>query len=106
MRRAVIGLSMALTFGVAHAETGDSRLFDCMDSKSFEVNSSCMADKISNNVKFRDAQNQVFEFADNNSSDYVIATMTFDQRNMQIDIVAHRDSMIAMNKISEKSLGK
>jgi len=97
MRKSLIGLSLLMSFGVAHAESGNSQLFECMDAKSFEMNNQCMSDKISNNIRYRDAQQQVTEQASENFGDYAIATMTFDAEKMQIDIVAHRDALQAKN---------
>ncbi|OFC68759.1 pyridine nucleotide transhydrogenase [Alteromonas confluentis] len=100
MRKSLIGLSLLMSFGVAHAESGNSQLFECMDAKSFEMNNQCMSDKISNNIRYRDAQQQVTEQASENFGDYAIATMTFDAEKMQIDIVAHRDALQAKNNLA------
>ena len=100
MRKSLIGLSLLMSFGVAHAESGNSQLFECMDAKTFEMNNQCMSDKISNNIRYRDAQQQVTEQASENFGDYAIATMTFDAEKMQIDIVAHRDALQAKNNLA------
>lgn len=100
MRKTIIGLVLLTSFGVAHAESGESQLFDCMDAKTFEMNNQCMTDQISNNIRYRDAQQQVTEQASENFGDYAIATMTFDAEKMQIDIVAHRDALQAKNSLA------
>ena len=100
MRKTLIGLALVSTFGIAHAESGSNQLFDCMDAKTFEMNNQCMADKISNNIRYRDAENLVAEQAGDNLGEYAIATMTFDQEKMQIDIVAHRDALQAKNTLA------
>ncbi len=100
MRKVVLGLALSVAFGVAHAETNDKGLFDCMDDKTFELNSQCMSDQIGNSMKFREAQNQVINVASQNTGEYVVATMTFDQRKMQIDIVAHREALLAKNALA------
>lgn len=97
MRRVVLGLAMLTCFGVAHAESGSNQLFDCMDAATFEMNDQCMADTISSNTGYRNAQNEIFSGASDSQGDYAIATMTFDQEKMQIDIVAHKDALNAMN---------
>ena len=96
MRKVVLGLALLSTFGIAHAGSDDNQLFDCMDAKSFEMNNQCMADKISSNIRFRDAQAKLIDIASDSQGDYAIATMTFDQENMHIDIVAHKDSLNAL----------
>ncbi|WP_338518737.1 pyridine nucleotide transhydrogenase [Alteromonas gracilis] len=96
MRKVVLGLALSAAFGIAHAESGSNQLFDCMDAKTFEMNNQCMADKIGNNIRFRDAQAKVIEVASDSQGDYAIATMTFDQEKMHIDIVAHKDALNAL----------
>ena len=96
MRKVVLTLALSAAFGIAHAESGDNQLFDCMDAKTFEMNNQCMSDKIGNNIRFRDAQTKLIDIASESQGDYAIATMTFDQENMQIDIVAHKDSLNAL----------
>ena len=100
MRKSLIGLALLMSFGVAHAESGNSQLFECMDAKTFEMNNQCLSDKISSNIRYRDAQQQVTEQASENFGDYAIATMTFDAEKMQIDIVAHKDALQANNSLA------
>ena len=100
MRKSLIGLALLMSFGVAHAESGNSQLFECMDAKTFEMNNQCLSDKISSNIRYRDAQQQVTEQASENFGDYAIATMTFDAEKMQIDIVAHKDALQANNNLA------
>jgi hypothetical protein len=96
MRKVVLGLALTAAFGIAHAESGSNQLFDCMDAKTFEMNNQCMADSIGNNIRFRDAQAKVIEVASESQGDYAIATMTFDQEKMHIDVVAHKDALNAL----------
>ncbi|RDV24024.1 pyridine nucleotide transhydrogenase [Alteromonas aestuariivivens] len=100
MRKLVFGLLLMTSFGVAHAESGQNQLFNCMDAKTFEMNNQCVADQISSNMRYRDAQDKVAQVASENNGDYAIATMTFDPRKMQIDIVAHRDALQANNTLA------
>lgn len=100
MRKVVLGLALLSTFGIAHAGSDDNQLFDCMDAKSFEMNNQCMADKISSNIRFRDAQQKMVNVASESLGDYAIATMTFDQEKMHIDIVAHIEALSAQNTLA------
>lgn len=100
MRNVVLGLAMLTSFGIAHAESGENQLFDCMDASSFEMNDECMAAKISTNVRYRNAQEDIFNVASESQGDYAIATLTFDPKRMQIDIVAHKDAYTAMNQLA------
>ncbi len=67
-----------------------------MDAKTFEMNKQCMSDKIVNYISFRDEQAKFIYIAIYSQFDYDIATLTFDQENMHIDIVAHKDSLNAL----------
>ena len=100
MRKVVLGFALLSTFGIAHAGSGENQLFDCMDAKTFEMNNQCMADQISSSIRFRDAQSDLVNVASESQGDYAIATMTFDQQKMQIDIVAHRDALTALNTLA------
>ena len=100
MRKGVLGLTLMSVFGIAHAGSGENQLFDCMDAKSFELNNECIAENINNNIHFRDAQTDLVNVASESLGDYAIATMTFDQEKMQIDIVAHRDALSALNTLA------
>ncbi|QJR81621.1 pyridine nucleotide transhydrogenase [Alteromonas pelagimontana] len=103
MRKLTIGLALLTTMGIAHAESEQNQLFKCMDTKTFEMNNDCMATQISNNVRFRDTQNKLVKTTSANAGDYAIATMTFDQEKMQIDIVAHRDALQVNNTLAAVS---
>lgn len=96
MRKVVLSLALLSVFGIAHAGSGDNQLFDCMDAKTFEMNNQCMSDKISNNIRFREAQTELTSLASDSQGDYAIATMTFDQERMHINIVAHREALLTL----------
>tara|TARA_B100002049_G_C16008260_1_gene344616 strand:- start:144 stop:449 length:306 start_codon:yes stop_codon:yes gene_type:complete len=101
MRKLLSAIALLATCSIAHAESGSNQLFDCMDAKTFELNNQCISEQISNNVRFRDAQEKVVSVADESRGDYAIATMTFDQEKMQIDIVAHRDALQALAAVRQ-----
>ncbi|MBU2976603.1 pyridine nucleotide transhydrogenase [Alteromonas sp. C1M14] len=100
MRKTLVGLALLMSFGIAHAESDKNQLFDCMDAKTFELNNQCMTDRISSNIRYREAQHQVVEQASDNTGEYAIATMTFHPEKMQIDIVAHKDALQASNSLA------
>ena len=94
MRKVVTAIMLSAVFGVAHAESDKNQLFECMDALTFEMNSQCVADHISNNVAFREAQTKMTQQAAE-SSDYVFATMKFYPELMRIEVVAHKDAALA-----------
>lgn len=73
---------------------GETKTFNCMDKKTFEINSECISQNIESNLVFKKAQKAVLDNA-NDASDRALATMTFDSRTMTISIVAHKDATIA-----------
>ena len=97
MRKVLTALVLLAPFGLAHAGSGENQLFDCMDKKTFELNSQCIATNISNNIRFRDAQQQMTQKISADNGEYAVATMTFDQEKMSIDIVAHKDALLVLN---------
>ena len=102
MRKVVLASLLLVGAGVAHADTGNDKTFSCMDTKTFEINSACMVDKISNNMHFQAAQQNIVETASTNSSEFAMATMTFNVEEMTIDIVAHRDALLVRNVLESK----
>jgi hypothetical protein len=72
----------------------DAKLFNCMDSNTFEINSECISQNIQSNLVFQKAQKDVLKTSDN-AGDRALATMTFDRRSMTISVIAHRDAAIA-----------
>lgn len=102
MRKFFFGLALLSVTSIAHAESNNNQLFDCMDRTTFEVNSDCMAEQITANIHFKNAEQKVVTQAAESRGDYAIATMTFDPRKMQIDIVAHREALQAMNQLTEQ----
>lgn len=94
MRKSLVVLSMTLLSGVAHAESLKPQVFECMDAKSFEVNSQCMANKISSNVTFQQAQQEIVLAAEDNTNN-ALATVSFYPKLQLIEVVAHRDAAFA-----------
>lgn len=83
----------ASSFASSNAD-GETKAFNCMDKKSFEINSECISQNIESNLVFQKAQDVVLASA-TDSSDRALASMTFDARTMTISIVAHKDATIA-----------
>jgi len=94
MRKLLVVLSMTVMSGVAHAESLKPQLFDCMDTKSFEVNSQCMANKISSNMTFQQAQKDIVLAAEDNTNN-AMATISYYPKLQLIEVVAHRDAAYA-----------
>lgn len=86
---AVSGASFA-----SNSTDGETKAFNCMNKKTFEINSECMSQNIESNLVFQKAQKAVLADA-TDASDRALATMTFDSRTMTISIVAHKDASIA-----------
>jgi hypothetical protein len=88
---------LVVVSGATHAATeqpGDSKLFKCMDAKTFELNAQCMSKKIESNIVFKQSQTDLLNAA-SDSSDRAIATMTFDPKTFSIEVVALKDAQLA-----------
>ncbi|MBT1451140.1 pyridine nucleotide transhydrogenase [Glaciecola sp. XM2] len=89
-------LLTAFCFGASAAQTDTvaTNSFSCMDKTSFEINASCMSNKIETNESFLQAQTMLFE-QNANASDNAMATLTIDPKTLNIEVVAHKDAYLA-----------
>ncbi|WP_100644403.1 pyridine nucleotide transhydrogenase [Alteromonas facilis] len=94
MRKVLTVMLLALGATGAHAKAGDNQAFDCMDAKTFEINSECMATQISSNMAFTSAQQNIVMSAQE-SSENAMATVSFYPELRLIEVVAHRDATFA-----------
>lgn len=86
-------LIIALGLGTAaHAQANQQKAFDCLDKQTFEINSQCMANRISQNVSFKEMQSNITETA-TMQSDSVMATIKYYPKDGIIEVVAHRDAL-------------
>lgn len=94
MRKVLAVMLLAFGSTAAHAESAKTQAFECMDSKTFEVNSQCMSDKISSNLAFTNAQQEIV-YAAADSAGHAMATVSFYPKLRLIEVVAHRDATYA-----------
>lgn len=87
-------LSVSAASFATTSANGETKAFNCMDKKTFAINRACISQNIQDNLAFQKAEKAVLVNA-NNASDRALATMTFDNRTMTINIVAHKDATIA-----------
>lgn len=92
--------ALTLSTFAASASTGETKTFNCMDKKTFAINSDCMSQDIESTLVFKNAEKAIVAKA-NNTSDMALATVTFDEQAMTITVVAHKDATIA--KVKTKS---
>lgn len=92
MRKVITFLSTVLLGSLFQVQAESSQLFDCVNPTSLAVDGKCVEKKIDQNRFFVQLQD---EFAKQQaaSDSNVVATMILDQQKMQIDIVAHQDSI-------------
>ena len=105
MRKLVIFLFFFLISSIAHAEVKGNQLFDCMDAKSFEVNSQCVEAKISQNIHFREMQLDIAKSI-SQSDKNVLATAKFYPKQMRVEIVAHKDALYADDLVAANTAEK
>lgn len=105
MRKLISILTLILVSGAAHAQS-DTQLIGCVDTKSFEMNESCVAKTITLSDQFKMAQQKIINTADANT-DFAVATITLDPETLDIEIVAHRDALqTALVEVNTSSQNK
>jgi hypothetical protein len=95
MKRLTTSVLMLVCFGIsaAQSDTEAANSFSCMDKTSFEINASCMSNKIENSDSFLQAQTMLFE--QNSNTEHAMATLTIDPNTLNIEVVAHKDAYLA-----------
>jgi|TARA_R100000687_G_scaffold25589_4_gene21891 hypothetical protein len=92
IKLSIIALLSAFAATAAQADTQNNRLFDCMESTTFAIDGSCIANKIQQNVKFRDMQLDIAQKTQVQDAN-AIATMQFFEKEMRINVIAHKDAL-------------
>lgn len=90
----ILMVSACMATQAATPSAGEAKTFNCMDKTTFSVNSECMSQKIESNLVYKQAQKVVMENVVM-SNDRAIATITFDEKTMTINVLAHKDATIA-----------
>ncbi|MDM7861425.1 pyridine nucleotide transhydrogenase [Alteromonas sp. ASW11-36] len=96
MRKLLAVTALVLGSAGAHADANKAQAFDCMDAKTFEINSQCMANTINNNLAFTAAQQNIVLSAEENSGN-AMATVSYFPELQLIEVVAHQDATLAKN---------
>ena len=94
MRKFILLLGTLILTSFSQVQAGSNQLFDCVDATTLEIDSKCVESKFEQNNTFVKMQDQFFEqqaFTGGN----VIATLIFDEKKMQIDVIVHRDAIDA-----------
>ena len=84
------------------ADANKAKAFDCMDAKTFEIDSQCMANTINNNLAFAAAQQNIVLAAEENSGN-AMATVSYFPQLQLIEVVAHQDATLAKNTQTPKN---
>ena len=87
-------LSAAAAAQASSPSAGDAKPFNCIDKTTFAVNSECMSQEIESNLVFKQAEVAIVENAAL-VSDRAMATLTFNEETMTINVIAHKDATIA-----------
>lgn len=93
--RKFLSVFFVLSLGtIAHAQADEQKAFDCVDKQTFQVNSQCMADRISQNTQYRTMQVDIANKAVV-QNDAVMATIKYYPKDSVIEVVAHRDASLS-----------
>ncbi|WP_371195378.1 hypothetical protein [Glaciecola sp. SC05] len=95
MKKLTTSVLMLVCFGIsaAQSDTETANSFSCMNKESFEINASCMSNKIENSDSFLNAQTMLFEQSANTG--HAMATLTIEPDTLNIEVVAHKDAFLA-----------
>ncbi|GAC34809.1 hypothetical protein [Paraglaciecola polaris] len=88
----IVAMLSVFSSAASHAETQNNRLFDCMESSTFAIDGSCMANKIQQNVQFREMQLNIAQKTQVQDAN-AVATMQFFENEMRINVIAHKDAL-------------
>lgn len=99
-------LSATAIAQAATPSAGDAKPFNCIDKTTFAVNSECMSQEIESNLVFKQAEVAIVENAAL-VSDRAMATLTFNEETMTINVIAHKDATIAkVDRVAMNSMQK
>ncbi len=90
MRKITASLFILALGATTHANADQTNAFECMDKTSFEIDSQCMSNKISQNMEFRDMEMTIANQASSNDAN-ALATIKFYPQQMLIEVIAHRE---------------
>jgi hypothetical protein len=83
-------LLLLMVCAVTHANQTNNQLFDCMEKATFELDSQCLSERISQHVDYV-SQQQHIENHTQYLGDYAMASITFYPEKMMIEVVAHSE---------------
>lgn len=95
----LIILAALLGFSVlAQAEDKSDKLTDCVTQDTLTINASCVENKINQNIGYQDMVNRIDQHAALQSGDNAVATIRFYPEQYLIEVVTHRDALVAANR--------
>lgn len=98
MRKLIISAALLGFAGLAQAADKSDKLTDCVANDTLTVNASCVEDKISQNIQYRSMVNRIDQQATLQSGDNAVATIRFYPERLLIEVVSHRDALVAANR--------
>ncbi|WP_395341505.1 hypothetical protein PN836_019385 [Ningiella sp. W23] len=95
MKSPIAVMLVLACFGASASQSKapESSSFACVDAKSFEINASCMSNKIEMNDAFVQSQKDFSQQIE--SGDNAMASLTIDPETLNIKVVAHKDAQLA-----------
>ncbi|WP_088330167.1 hypothetical protein [Lacimicrobium sp. SS2-24] len=98
MRKLMILVAMLGFTGLAQAADKSDKLTDCVAKETLTVDPSCVESKISQNIQYREMVSRIDQQASIQSGDNAVATIRFYPERFLIEVVTHRDALVAANR--------
>lgn len=84
--------------GLAQAADRSDKLTDCVAKDTLSVNASCVENKINQNIQYRDMVQSISRHSHMQQGENAVATIRFYPERYLIEVVTHRDALIAANR--------
>lgn len=98
MRKVIILAALLGFTGLAQAADKSGKLTDCVAKDTLTVDAGCVENKINQNIEYRDMVNRIDQRAALQSGDNAVATIRFYPERYLIEVVTHRDALVAANR--------
>lgn len=98
MGKLIISAALISFAGLAQAADKTDKLTDCVTKDTLAVNASCVEDKINQNIQYRDMVQSISRQSQMQQGENAVATLRFYPERYLIEVVTHRDALMAANR--------
>ncbi|GGD73009.1 hypothetical protein [Lacimicrobium alkaliphilum] len=98
MQKLIVSAVLLGFSALAQAADESDKLTDCVAQDTLTINASCVENKINQNIGYRNMVNRIDQQAALQSGDNAVATIRFYPERYLIEVVTHRDALVAANR--------